>query len=308
MSRRLPGSKPRTILRNTWRNTKTTPTVPKDWDVARYKKEFAAIPELQTLIDTPFMLWMTLSILPELAKEQTPTKEKIKAKDKVDEKEVKETKESKSAPSSVSTRQTQITRAALYDQFMDSWFTRQAKKAWQAKTFLKDPAAILGKSAMQTLKTQAGSDDVQIVWLKAAYREFCFTFAQQLIQAGQVSARHDKAEDKSTSWQGQLLGDTGDHALLRQGCPLIDGSDHTWRFIHASLLDYFMTTTVMAQLLLTTELTTSAVSPLFTRSGTQAIALLQCRHLTPDQAQLLADRVKTQPALQASVVDLNRAQ
>ena len=47
------------------------PDRPKDWDAARYKKEFAAFPELQTLIDTPFMLWMTLSILPQLASDKT---------------------------------------------------------------------------------------------------------------------------------------------------------------------------------------------------------------------------------------------
>src|SRR5262249_8524100 len=98
------------------------PDRPKDWDVARYKKEFAAIPELQTLIDTPFMLWMTLSILPNLASEQAQRKKvpkEEKDEDKKDEKEVKETKAS-AAPRGT------ITHAALYDRFMDIWFTRQA--------------------------------------------------------------------------------------------------------------------------------------------------------------------------------------
>ncbi len=55
------------------------PDRPKDWDAARYKKEFAAFPEFQTLIDTPFMLWMTLSILPQLASDtSTQTKETSK--------------------------------------------------------------------------------------------------------------------------------------------------------------------------------------------------------------------------------------
>ena len=164
------------------------PDRPKDWDAERYKTEFAKFPELQTLIDTPFMLWMTLSILPELAKEQPLEKAKAEAKEKT---EAKETKDSQSS-TPVTTGRAPITRAALYDRFMDTWFTRQARKAWQAKRFLKDPAAILGKSQMQTLKaqaSQAGSDDVQVHWLKAAYREFCLSFAQQLTQAGQVSAR-----------------------------------------------------------------------------------------------------------------------
>ncbi len=271
---------------------------PKDWNAARYQVEFKAIPELQTLIDTPFMLWMTLSILPELAKEQS--KEKIKVKDKADEKEVKETKESKS----VTSRPAQITRAALYDRFMESWFTRQAKKAWQAKTFLKDPASILGKRAMQTLKTQTGSDDVQVVWLKAAYRAFCLSFAQQLTQAGQISAQDNPVEEKETTvnWQRALLGEgLTDSGLLRQGCPLRESADHAWGFIHASLLDYFMTTAVAEQLVLSPGVTTPATHPLFTRNAVQAVALLACRHVTLDQARFLADRVRANPDLKAAL-------
>ncbi len=283
------------------------PERPRDWNAARYQAEFKAIPELQTLIDTPFMLWMTLSILPELA--QAPLFPPLKKGGKSpqqpsDEKEVKETKESQSIPSPVTTRRIPITRAALYDRFMDSWFTRQAKKAWQAKTFLKDPAAILGKPAMQTLKTQAGSDDVQVVWLKAAYRAFCLSFAQQLTQAGQVSAQDHPTEEKETTvnWQHELLGEgLTDSRLLRQGCPLRESADHAWGFIHASLLDYFMTTAAAEQLVLSPGVTTPAIHPLFTRSEVQAVALLACRHITPDQARFLADRVKAHPDLKAAL-------
>ena len=213
------------------------------------------------------MLWMTLSILPELAKAPlspplkkgdggdflVEAKELKSSQQPSDEKEVKETKESKKSSLPVITRPTQITRAALYDRFMDSWFTRQAKKAWQAKTFLKDPEAILGKPAMQTLKTQAGSDDVQVVWLKAAYRAFCLSFAQQLTLAGQVSARiiQWKRRKTTVNWQRALLGNgLTDSRLLRQGCPLRESADHAWGFIHASLLDYFITTAVAEQLVL----------------------------------------------------------
>ncbi len=74
------------------------PERPKDWNAARYQAEFKAIPELQTLIDTPFMLWMTLSILPELAKAQLspPLKKGGKSPQQPsDEKERQEVKESK---------------------------------------------------------------------------------------------------------------------------------------------------------------------------------------------------------------------
>ncbi len=99
---------------------------------------------------------------------------------------------------------------------------------------------------MQALKEQAakGGDDVQVYWLKAAYRVFCFQFAQCLLVANQVSLRYDSStpsleEDPAQ----QLLSDQlPDGARLRQGCPLQESSDHSWHFFHASLGDYFMTT------------------------------------------------------------------
>lgn len=127
------------------------------------------------------------------------------------------------------------------------------------------------------------------------------SFAQQLTESGQVSAKiEQEKETKETTanWQQQLLGDgLGDSGKLRQGCPLSESSDHNWRFIHASLLDYFMTTTVVEQLLLPQDQATLAAHPLFTRSYDQAVALLTLRHLTSDQAQFLADRVRTNSTL-----------
>jgi WD40 repeat protein/serine/threonine protein kinase len=268
----------------------------KDWGVVRYKKEFAAFPEFQTLIDTPFMLWMTLSILPQLASDKT-----TQTQEEPDE-DIKETKAPKPA-------RDKITRATLYDRFMDIWFSRQAKKAWQQRSFLQDPAAVLDKTLMQTLKIQAsqiGSEDVQVYWLKAACRLYCLRLAEQLAQAGQVSVR--LGQDPKIKQRGEdlidgrspLLGENPNSQRLRQGCPLRESSDNTWGFIHASLLDYFMTTAITEGLLL--EPTASSGPYAFTQG--QAVALLARAHLSSDQANFLIDRVKTSPALQAKLFAL----
>ncbi len=156
------------------------PDRPKDWDKERYQRSFATIPELSTLIDTPFMLWMSLSILPTLTQVPNQKKTPSETKDKGDQKESKTLK-------SLPLDSAPITRATLYDRFMDLWFTRQARKAWQQRNFLQNPTAILGKSTMQALKEQMvkDGDDVQVYWLKAAYRAFCISFAQCLVSTNQ---------------------------------------------------------------------------------------------------------------------------
>ncbi len=291
------------------------PERPVDWDAARYQAEFKMIPELQALIDTPFILWMTLSILPELAKEQLPIRVKTpaKTKDSTDEKTIRKTKETSELPevkASLQTGKTPITRAALYDRFMDKWFTRQAKKAYQQRSYLTDTTAILGEARKQALKQEAdqtGGDDVQVYWLKAAYRVFCLTFAEHLFQRRQVGLRYESIstpESKTTSkgeTLSRLLGDTlPDSARLRQGSPLRESSDHTWSFMYASLFDYFITTSMMEQLLLTPESgsSLSEVNSLWVRNYSQAVTLLTQQRLTPDQVHFLVDRTRDNPTLQ----------
>ncbi len=286
------------------------PDRPKDWDVAHYKKEFAAFPELQTLIDTPFMLWLTLSILPTLASEQARQKQQNAStyKDKKEEKEEK--KEIKTSP--------RLTSAILYDTFMASWFARQAKKAQQQRNFLQNPEVILGKAQMQTLRRQAEQEnsDAPVYWLQAAYRAFCMAVAEQLFQTGQVSIRLIKPTDqegKQSQTKGTevLLGDTPDMLRLRQSCPLRESSDHTWSFMHTSLFDYFITASFAEQLLLTPVVPSlprtrydeaetekeMLKSPLFTSTHDKAVTLLAEKHLTPDQVRFLVDRTKENPAL-----------
>ena len=135
---------------------------------------------------------------------------------------------------------------------MEGWFTRQARRAWQGRNYLKDPEAILGTAKMQTLRAEAsqlGRDDVQVLWLKAAYEEFCISFAQQLSLSGQVSMRFEKETKEISSQPTSLLNDAlPDSSRLRQGCPLRQSPDQGWGFLHASLLDYFFTTAIASSL------------------------------------------------------------
>ena len=95
---------------------------------------------------------------------------------------------------------------------MGIWFSRQARKAWQQRSFLQDPATVLGKTLMQALKIQAsqtGSEDVQVYWLQAAYRLYCLRLAEQLTQAGQSqfklrtrsrNQRNKRSDKDTTDW------------------------------------------------------------------------------------------------------------
>ncbi len=197
---------------------------------------------------------------------------------------------------------------------METWFSRQARKAWQQQSYLKDPTAILGKAQTQRLKQQTaqfGGDDVQVVWLQAAYRGYCLRLAEQLTQSGQVSLKAPpkweakkslrSPETTLSDWPTQLLGDTPDSVRLRQGCPLQESADHAWRFIHASLLDYFMTTAITEGLLLPSS--DLPPSP-YGFSQAQAVVLLAHAPLTRDQINFLVDRVKNHSALQQALFAL----
>ncbi len=89
-----------------------------------------------------------------------------------------------------------------------------------------------------------------------------------------MSLRHDPTSSSLEEDSVQhLLGDQLlDGARLRQGCPLQESHDHSWRFLHASLGDYFMTTAVAEQLV--ADPTSTDVDSLFHFNQTQAVNLL----------------------------------
>ncbi len=75
--------------------------------------------------------------------------------------------------------------------------------------------------------------------------------------------------------------------------------DNAWRFMHASLLDYFIASSFAEQLVMTQPTTTSEVRPLFARSDAHALALLGKQYMTSSQERFLGDYLKDNPALRA---------
>ena len=193
---------------------------------------------------------------------------------------------------------------------MDSWFRRQARKAWQQRIYLADPASILGMS-MDAIKEEAEKDgvEVQMCWLEAAYKKYCLSLAQGLTLSGKVNvSRKESKEEKGNpdeEWIEVLFGDDilVDSRMLRQGCPIRENNDHAWSFLHASLLDYFMTQQIVDQLVLPRDLVSKGKEKL-ARSHDQAVRLLTHSHLSNDQVRFLVDRVKDEFKLQEALFTL----
>ncbi len=159
---------------------------PADWDVARYQQELEAIPERETLIDTPYMLWLTLSVLPELVKEQQQRQEKTQSNPSTQEDKSEQKGPKQETGTSVSTTPSNLPQdhprrfiRALYGPMVH---TRGDKV--ESEGYLQHPEKILGKSAMATIRQQAGDQrqDVQRLWLKHAYRVFAWPLPNNYLQ------------------------------------------------------------------------------------------------------------------------------
>lgn len=187
------------------------------WKNAKdYEEAFTRIPEIKALITTPYLLLMSIEVLPSIMSELTTT----------------EYKRSDTQ---------QLTRAKLYDYFMESWFKRQAEKARK-----------MGDTTPPKLLMQR-------------YRQFCLKFAERLRAAGITSVQYpygdetlfddDLLSDKPKEavdpegpqgpWVKKLLGTENDAMVrARQGAPLLIATGNYYQFIHASLIDYFLTTSI----------------------------------------------------------------
>jgi len=255
------------------------------WNVNRYQIEFKKIPELNKIIDTPFMLYMLLGILPNLINNNNNDNSIDEKKEKKKEIISKE----------------KLTRAKIYDLFMEQWFIRQAQKSFRSKTYLKDSIKILGKDIIEQIKdnvTKEGENgyDIQIHLLKSGYETFCLTLSQYLFEIKQINICYDKDKEKY-KWIMEMFDDeNSDMKLLRQGSPLRESSDHTWSFIHASIYDYFITKSIVKQLLLPSSkdsiiLKSSNNILLSIESYEKSVMLLSQEYLTKDEIFFIIDRM-----------------
>ncbi|MCX8566462.1 MAG: WD40 repeat [Glomeribacter sp. 1016415] len=179
------------------------------WSVERYKKALEE-PGLKELASNPFLLKMMLSELPMLS--QTRQEGNIK-----------------------------LTRLALYDQFVKSWFSRSQQRLNQILE--------LGSKERQEFKDmeQAGFEDFG--------RDFSQKLALEMHHARQVITRYQPIayaqwQENNTSskvdWRRRLLGSKETSTvLMRLNAPLIchdkeSGLGKEYQFIHKSLRDYFV--------------------------------------------------------------------
>ncbi len=172
------------------------------WSVEQYNEALKRR-DLKELVGNPFLLKITLSVLPELSKA-------LKEKDQ------------------------RFTRLALYDQFVKSWFDRSQQRLAQIQL---DP----GEAKEFRQLEQRGFAERGVSFSKR--------LAAEMYRAGEVvttySAEADdpweeRSAESNDTWRKRLLGDENAMTvLMRLNAPLIRQGEQ-YRFIHKSLLDYFV--------------------------------------------------------------------
>ncbi|KAG0214595.1 hypothetical protein BGX31_001056 [Mortierella sp. GBA43] len=163
------------------------------WEADDYKGALDLIPSLKELVKNPFLMSLSLEVLPRMV---DPGQD---------------------------LSSTQITRVALYDQFIAHWLERGKKRLGEKNL---SPQA---RGAFESLIDE-GFTRNGISYLKrmsaAIYRE----------QGGQPIVSYSRYQDES-SWKSEFFSREEEKQLLREACPLIrNGNQH--RFIHRSLLEY----------------------------------------------------------------------
>ncbi len=263
-------------------------------DVAIYQKHLKEIPELEKLITTPFLLLIMVQVLPGIVEEIAKLN-----KDKKDEKGGVDTT-------------LQLTRAKLYDRFVENWFLREKNKLNLAspKQFECPPDIIknywqfcLGLA--QKLHKLAPATAVQ-------YPFVAISPACGNLDLGEEESKPINSDGLQGPWVEKFFGNKDTNiALARKGSPLRVDTGNWHQFIHASLIDYFLTTSVWKQSkpVIAPEVKDTVkidvqppVSPTATKTVTELYSMQLMQNssesiltgalLTRDQIFFLADRVK----------------
>ena len=163
------------------------------WEAKDYEQALDLIPSLKELVRNPFLMSLSLEVLPRMV----DPGEHLSAM--------------------------QVTRVALYDQFIEHWLERGKKRLSEKEL---SPQA---KAAFESLVDE-GFTRNGIEYLKnlasAIYKE----------QDGQPIVSYSRFKD-GKSWKAEFFSREDEKPLLREACPLTrSGNQH--RFIHRSLLEY----------------------------------------------------------------------
>lgn len=158
------------------------------WSTDNYIEVLKQIPSLQELIKNPFLLTLSLDVLPRLI--DPNQKEFATAK---------------------------VTRAALYDEFVEQWLERGKKRLADKDLSVQE------KKALQSLSDDGFARN-GIDFLKRLATEVYDR------QGGNPVIKYSRLDD-GISWKDEFFGSEDDRQLLRDACPLTR-SGNQYHFIH----------------------------------------------------------------------------
>ncbi|KAF9944036.1 hypothetical protein BGZ70_005134, partial [Mortierella alpina] len=250
------------------------------WKAKSYITALENIPNLLDLIKNPFLLRLSLDVLPGF----------------VDVDNIEE----------LSTAN--ITRAGLYDRFVEHWLERGKKRVGRRE--LSQQARAAFDTIVDEGFTANGIDFLKRL-AAAIYKE----------QAGHPIVEYSRFKDEET-WKARFFSREDESRLLREACPLVrSGNQH--RFVHKSLLEYCFTRAVFDPQASSPSLSgpsvtrRGSVSSMFSFDG--RTALEECDLFTrqpvidsplgwrsfvdePSILQFLAERVQQEPSFKQQLL------
>ncbi len=186
-------------------------------EVDDYLKQINKIPGLKKLCQTPFVLSMVVEVLPSILEEMDQEQKTLQP----------------------------LTRLQLYDHFTKQWFIRQATRLQEQYRFERLGFQATTEELAAYLRLY--SENLASKVLKQGRLEviieddpkYSVTLNMDLLYARQVSDIKTLPNLEKHRKQLQEAEDDAGMKWIRSGCLLKTQSDHTFSFLHKSLVEYF---------------------------------------------------------------------
>ncbi|KAF9980585.1 WD_REPEATS_REGION domain-containing protein, partial [Modicella reniformis] len=169
------------------------------WQTDDYMEALKHIPNLKDLVKTPFLLSLTLDVLLRIVDPKRPV------------------------------LTTQLTRLALYDQFLEQWLKRERKRLG---------AEDMSPQAKATFESL--SDEVFVLNGIDYLKKLAVAIYKN--QDGRPVVEYSRFKDERT-WKEEFFNRDEEKQILRKACPMIQSGNQLW-LIHRSLLEYCLTLAV----------------------------------------------------------------
>ncbi|KAG0290269.1 hypothetical protein BGZ98_003526, partial [Dissophora globulifera] len=163
------------------------------WQVMDYLRALELIPNLQDLVKNPFLLTLTMEVLPRMV---DPGQELTSV---------------------------QVTRVALYDQFVEQWLERGKRRL-----------ADKDLSSQERKDFERLADDGFTLNGIGFLKDLACAIYKH--QAGYPVVTYSHRQDQGT-WKERYFSRKDENQLLLEACPLTRGGNQ-YRFIHKSILEY----------------------------------------------------------------------